>query len=146
MVHATLPAELTNGSESMAWLAGKWADVEEDYRHPNPSTLMLYSEENLAELLATLSSIQQLFHQTICHVTRTLHHALLALTTLRMANATIRDQLRAMKELALAAIYLLVLLSSLMILREVIFIVCKLVYCVWHPIQTILRIVGWCVV
>ena len=77
MVQATLPAELTNGSESMAWLAGKWADVEEDYRHPNPSTLMLYSEENLAELLATLSSVQQLFHQTICHVTRTLHHACL---------------------------------------------------------------------
>lgn len=146
MVLATLPAELSNGSESMAWLAGKWADVDKEIRHPNPSTLMLYSEENLAEPLATLSSIQQLFQQTIFHVTRTLYHALLALTTLRTANATIEDQLRAMKELALAAVYLLVLLNSFMILREVIVIVCKLLYCVWHPIQTILRIIGWCVV
>ena len=147
MVQVTLPAELTNGSESMAWLAArKRADVEEEYKHPDLSTLTLYSEENLAEPLATLSSIQQLFHQTIYHVTRTLYHALLALTTLRMANATIRDQLRAMKELCLAAVYLLVLLNSLVTLREVILIVCKVLYCVWHPIQTIMRIIGWCVV
>ena len=140
MVQAILPAELTSGSESIAWLAGKWADVEEKCRHPDP--LMLYSEESLTEPLATLSSIKQLFHQTICHVTRTLYRALLALTTLRTANATIRDRVRAIKELALAAVYLLVLLKSLMILREVIVIVRKVLYCV----QTILRIIGWCVV
>ena len=146
MVQATLPAEIINGSESMAWLAGIRTDVEEEYRHPDLSSSMLYFEEKLAEPLATLSSIQQLFHQTICHVTRTLHHALHALITLRMANATIRDQLRAMKELALATVYLLVLLNSLMILREVIVIVCKVWYCVWHPIQTIFSIIGWCIV
>ena len=144
MVQATLSAELLNGSESIAWLAGKWTDIEEEYRHSDLSTLMLYFEEKLAEPLAMLSSIQQLFHQTICQVTRTLHHALIALIALRMANATIRDQLRALKELALATAYLLVLLNSLMILREVVFIVCKVLYCVWHPIQTIFSIVGWC--
>ena len=146
MVQATLPAELTNGSESMAWLAGIRTDVEEEYRRPDLLTLMLYFEKKLAEPLATLSSIQQLFHQTICHVTRALHHASLALITLRMANATTRDQLRAMKELALATVYLLVLLNSLMILRELIVIVCKVLYCVWHPLQTVLSIMGWCIV
>ena len=143
MVQATLPADLTSGSESMACLAGKQADADEEYSHPNPSTWMLYSE---AEQLATPSSIQQLFQQATCHVTRTLYHALLALATLRTANATIGDQLRAIKELALAAVYLLVLLNSFMILKEVILIGCKLLYCVWHPIQAILRIIGWCIV
>ena len=146
MVQANLPSELTNGRESMAWLAGNWVDIEEEFRHQNLSTLMLYSEENLAEPLKTLRSIQQLFHQTMCHVTRTLYHALLALTTLRLENATIRDQFRAMKELTLAAVYLLVLLNSLMILREVINILYEVLDCVWHPVQTILRIIGWCIV
>ena len=102
MVQATLPAEIANSSESMAWLAGKWANVEENARHLGLSTLMPYSEETLVETLARLDSMQQLFHQMIRHVIRTLHHALLALTTSRIANATIRDQLKAMNELALS--------------------------------------------
>ena len=145
MVQVNLPAGFTNGCESMACLARKRVDIEEEFRHQNLSTLMLYSEENLAEPLTTLRSIQQLFHQTLCHVTRTLYHALLALTTLRLEDATIQDQLRAMKELTLAAVYLLVLLKSLMILREVVVIVCTVLYCVWHPVQTVLRIIGWCI-
>lgn len=146
MVQATLPAEVTNSSESMAWVAGKWVAIEENYRHPGLSTLMPYSEEDLGEPSARLSLIQHLFHRTIRHFTRTLHHALLALTTLRMANATIQDQLKAMNELGLAAVYLLVLLISLMILREVVVIVYKVLYSVWHPIHAILRIIGWCLV
>lgn len=63
-----------------------------------------------------------------------------------MANATTWDHFRVVKDLALAALYLLVLLISVMILREVLVFLCKVLYCVWHPIQAILKIIGWCIV
>ena len=166
---ATLPAELTDRSESRVWFGEQWAEVEREWESERPdlSALMLeetmeqsrspsktaadmnswlYSREALAEPLVTQSLIQQPFSQMMCHFVRTLHHASLALNTLGMANATTQDQLRAMKDLALAALYLLLLSKSLMDLRGVLIFACKALYCAWHPMQTFLRILRWCVI
>lgn len=164
---AIQPTELTFGGDSRAGFARQWAEVKEEGERPDLSALMqekslgrrpsplkkaaemklwLYSTEGSVESLAKLGPIQQLLHRMICHVMRTLHHAWLDLSTLRMANATTWDHFRAMKDFALAALYLLVLLISIMVLRGVLVFLCKVLYCVWHPIQTILRIIGWCIV
>ena len=115
---ATIPAELTIGGYSKAWLAGQRAEVEEQGERPDltalaqkealgrrrsismkvDTNLWLYTVEAWIKPLATLLSIQQIFYQIICHVTRTLHHASLALTTLELANATTRDYFRGMKD------------------------------------------------
>lgn len=164
---AIQPAELTFGGDSRAWFAGQWAEVKKEGERPHLSALMqeetlvrrqsalrkaaemklwLYSMEASVGSLAKLGPIQQLLHRIICHVMRTLHHAWFGLSTLRMANATTWDHFRAMKDLALAALFLLVLLISVMVLRGVLVFLSKVLYCVWHPIQTILRIIGWCIV
>ena len=164
---AIKPPELTFGGDSRAGFAGQWAEVKEEGERPDLSALMrekslvrrpsplkkaaemklwLYSTERSVESLAKLGHIQQLLHRMICQVMRTLHHAWLDLSTLRMANATTWDHFRAMKDFALAALYLLVLVISVMVLRGVLVFLCKVLYCVWHPIQTILRIIGWCIV
>lgn len=157
---AKLPAELTIGGDSRAWFTGQWAEVPEEGEGADLPTSM--QEETftrrqlvltkatgvnlwLDEPLTKLRPIRKLLCRMMCHFRRTLHHTSLALNTLRMANATSRDHLRAMKDLVLAALHLLVLLKSLMILRGLLVFVCKVLYCVWHPIQATLRIVGWCV-
>ena len=158
---ANLPAELTIGGDMRAWCTGEWAEVPEEGEGADLPTSM--QEETFArrrlvlrgatgvnlwldEPLTRLRPIQQFLCRMICHLRRTLHHTSLALDTLRMANATTRDHLRAMKDLVFAALHLLVLLKSLMILRGVLVFVCKVLYCVWHLIQATLRIIGWCVV
>lgn len=164
---ATLPAELAIGSDSRAWFAGQWAEVEEKSAPPDLTTLMQeetlahrglvlrraadvrmwsYAAEAWVEPSAKLVSIQRLLHHMIGHVMRTLHHASPALTTLGTPNATSRDHFRAMKDLVLAAVYLLVLLHLFMALRRFLVFVSELLYWVWHPLQTILVIIGWCIV
>ena len=159
--HAAMPAEFTVGSDTRAWFTGQWAEVEEDGEPPDLATLtqeetlarkrsvlrkaadmklLLYAAEAWVEPLAKLDFIWQLLHQMICHIMSTLHPASPALTTLRTANVTTRDRFRAMKNIALAAGYLLVLLNSFMIVRRVLGFVSKVLYC---PVQTILVIIGW---
>lgn len=161
------PADPTFGGDSRAWFARQWDEVEEGGKRPDLSTLMqeetlvrrrsalkeaadvklwLYSTEASVESLATMGPIQQLLRRVTSHVMRILHHAWLGLSALRMANATTWDHFRVVKDLALAALYLLVLLISVMVLREVLVFLCKVLYCVWHPIQAILKIIGWCIV
>ena len=158
---AELSAELTIGGDSRAWFTEQWAEVPKEGEGADLPTSM--QEETFArrqlvlrkatgvvnlwldEPLTKLRPIQQSLCRMMCYFRRTLHHTLLALDTLRMANATTRDHLRAMKDLVLAALHLLVLLKSLMILRGLLVFVCKVLYCVWHPIQATFRIVGWCV-
>lgn len=162
---ATQPAKLTIGGDSRAWFAGQW--VEEKGGRSDLTTMMreetlartqsiswkaadaklwLYTSKAKVEPLSKLGFTQQLLHQVIGHVMRTLHHASSALTTLKTADATTRDQCRAMKDLALAAVYLLVLLNLFMVLRRALVWVGKLLYWVWHPMQAILVIIGWCIV
>ena len=164
---AALPAELAIGSDRRAWFAGKWAEVEEERGHPNPTIFMqeetlahrrsvirksadvkmwLYVAEAWVESSAKLSFLPQLLHHMICHVMRTLHHASPALVTLRTPNAKSRDRFRAMKDLVFAAVYLLVLLNLFMALQRLVILVGKVLYWVWHPLQTILAIIGWCIV
>ena len=145
MVQSTSPAELTNGRESGAWFAGQWADVKEEYRHPDLSALRLYSRGDLTEPFATLSPIQRLFHRMIYHVIRTLHRALLALTTLRSKwDDTVLTQ---SNERPCSSRCLFTGASEVTHGSERIFvIVCKALYCAWRPIQTILSIIRWCVV
>lgn len=164
---ATLPADLTTGGDSRSWFAGQWADVEEEPKRSDLTTSMqeetltrrrsvfekaadvklwLYAAEAWVEPLHKLGSIQQVLHRMMGHVMRTMHHASPALTTLRTANATTRDYFRAIKDLALAAVYLLVLLNLFMVLRRVLVFVGKVLYWVSHPVQTIIMIVGLCIV
>ena len=164
---ATLPADLTTGGDSRTWFAGQWAEVEEETKRSDSTASMqeeilthrrsvskkaadvklwLYAAEAWVESLPKLGSIQQLLHRMIGHVMRTMHHASPALTTLRTANGSTRDYFRAIKDLALAAVYLLVLLNLFMVLRKVLVFVGKMLYWFWHPVQTIIMIVGWCVV
>lgn len=161
---AIQPVDLTFGGESRAWFAGQWDEVEEGSECPDLSALVqeetlvrrrsplqkaadvklwLYSTE---ASVARLGPIQQLLHRVIFHVMRTLHHAWRGLSTFRMASAITWDHLRAMKDLVLVALYLLVLLISVMVVRGVLVFLCKVLYCVWHPLQTILRIIGWCII
>lgn len=161
--HATLPAELTIGSDNRAWFAGQWVEVEEESECPDLTTSMreetlarkrsvsrkaadmklLYTAEAWVERLAKLGFIWQLLRQMIRHVMRTLHPASPALATFRTANATTRDQFRAMKDLALAAVYFLMLLTLFVVLKRVLVFVSKVLY---YPMQTILVIIGWCMV
>lgn len=155
---ATLPAENAIGGDCRAWFVGQWAEPEEERERPDLTIFM--QEETLAnrrsvlrkaaeaweEPSAKLGFIQRFLHQMICHVMRTLHHTSPALTTLRMPNATTRDYFRAMKDIVLAAVYVLVLLKLFMVLRGVLVFVTKVLHCVWHPLQTILVVIGWCIV
>lgn len=163
---ATLP-ERTVGGDGRARVAGQSTEVEEEGERPELTTLMgkeslarrrsllkkatdmkiwLHAAEAWIEPLAKLSLFQRILHQMICHIMRTCHHASPALTTLRKENATIRDYFGAMKDLALAAVYLLVLLNLFMALKRVLAFVGQVLFWVWHPVQTILVIIGWCVV
>ena len=138
---AMLLAELTIGGDNRAWFSGQWAEMEET---PRPQKEKLARKRSVSgeaakgwvEAWAKLRPIQQILHRIICHVMRTLHHASLALTTRRMADATRQDHCRAIKNVGLAAVYLL-------ILRRILVIVCKVLYWVWHPMQMIVLIVGW---
>ena len=164
---ANLPAELTIGGDSKAWFAGNWAEVEKEGETPDLTALvqeealasrrsvvrkkadvksLLYAAEAWVEPLAKLGYIQQVLYQMIRHVIWTFRHGLPALISLRAADATQRDRFRAMKDLALAAVYLLVLLNLFMVLRGMLVFVSKVLYWIWHPVQTILVIIGWCVV
>ena len=163
---ANQSAELTSSGDCRAWFAGQWAEVEEGSEHLDLTTLIrektlarrrsdlrkeadvklwFYPAEAWVEPLAKLSIIQQLLHQMIFHIARTLHCASPTLATLRTANARTRDQVRAMKDLALAAVYLLVLLSIFVFLKRVLVFVGQVLYWGWHPVQTILAILGWCI-
>ena len=163
---ANLPAELTIAGDSKAWFAGQLAEVEEQSERrdltalaqqealtcresitrKSNTQLCLYAVEAWVEPFAKLISIQQLFYRMICHVTRTLHHASLTLTTLEMANAPRRDYFRGMRDVFLAAVYLLVLLNLFMILRGAFVLAGKALYWMWHhPGQTILVIIRWCI-
>ncbi|CAF9931803.1 hypothetical protein IMSHALPRED_008722 [Imshaugia aleurites] len=164
---ANLPAELTIAGDSKAWFAGNWAEVEKEGETPDLTALvqeealasrrsvvrkkadvksLLYAAEAWVEPLAKLGYIQQVLYQMIRHVIGTFRHGLPALISLRAADATQRDRFRAMKDLALAAVYLLVLLNLFMVLRGMLVFVSKVLYWIWHPVQTILVIIGWCVV
>ncbi|KAL9130715.1 MAG: hypothetical protein Q9175_006952 [Cornicularia normoerica] len=156
---ATPPAELTIGGDSRAWFAGQWTEVEEEGERRGLTTFMqdetlarrrsvsrkavdvklwLYAAEVWIEPSAKLGFIQQLLHQMICHIMRTLHYASPTLTTVRTANATTRDPVSAMKDLALAAVYLLVLLNLFLFLRRVLIFVGKVLDLVWHPVRRFL--------
>ena len=164
---ANQPAELTSSAGCRAWFAGQWAESEEGSEHLDLTTLIrektlarrrpdlreeadeklwFYAAEAWVEPLAKLSIIQRLLHQMIFHITRTLHCASPTLTALRTANAMTRDHFRAMKDLALAAVYLLVLLSMFVFLKRVLYLVSQVLYWGWHPVQTILAILGWCII
>ncbi len=164
---ATLSAALTTDGDSKAWLARQWAEVKKEGRRSNLTTLMqeetqvrrqpvlrkaadvklwLYAAEAWVEPLPKLGSIQRLLHWMISHVMGTMHYASPALTTLRTANATTRDYFRAIKDLVLAAVCLLMILNLLLILRRVLVFVGKVLYWISHPVETILMIVGWCIV
>ena len=164
---AVLSAELTAGVDSRVGLARNWDEVEKEGERADLTTVMqeealarrrsalrkaadvtlsLNTAEGWAEPLAKLEFIQQLLNQMVCHIMRTLHHASPALTTMRTADATTGDHFRAMKDLALAAVYLLALLNLFMLLRGMLVFASKVLYWVWHPVQAILMIIGWCVV
>ena len=162
---ANQSAELTSSGDYRAWFAGQWAESEgsepldlttliqektparrrSDLREEADVKLWFYAAEAWAEPLAKLSVIQRLLHRMIFHIARTLHCASPTLTTLRTANAMTRDHVRAMIDLALAAVYLLVLLSMFVLLRRVLCFVSQVLYWGWHSVQTILAILGWCI-
>ena len=159
---ANPPAELTIGGDSKAWFAGQRTEVEEQRERTDLTALAqmrrgsisrksntelcMYAVEAWVEPFTKLNSIQQLFYRLICHVTRTLHHASLALTTLERANVPTRNYLRGVRDVFLAAVYLLVLLNLFMIMRGVLVLAGKVLYWVWHhPVQTILVIIRWCI-
>ena len=164
---AALPAKLNIGGDSRAWCARQWAKVEEKDECSDLTTTMyegtlahrqsisrkaadaklwLYTTKAKVEPLSTSGFIQQLLHRVVSHVMRALHHASSAMTTLKTANATTRDRFRATKDLALAAVYLLILLNLFMVLRKGLILVGNLLYWVWHPMQTILVVIRWCIV
>ena len=164
---ANRSAELTSSGGCRAWFAGQWAESEEGSEHLDLTTfirektfarrrsdlrekaevkLWFYAAEAWGEPLAKLSIIQRLLHQMIFHIARTLHCASPTLTTLRTANAMTRNHFRAMKDLALAAIYLLVLLSMFVFLKRVLYLVSQVLYWGCHPVQTFLAILGWCII
>ena len=164
---ANQSAELTSSGGCRAWFAGQRSESEERSEHLDLTALIrekafarrrsdlregadvklwFYATEAWVETLAKLSIIQRLLHQMIFHIARTLHCASPTLTTLRTANAMTRDHFRAMKDVALAALYLLVLLSMFVFLKRVIYLVSQVLYWGWHPVQTILAILRWCIV
>lgn len=161
---AILPAELTVGGESRAWFAGQWADVQEEGQRLDLNTLIrketlgrrtsvLRREANvklwmhIAEAWAEhFPKLGFILGRMIGHVMRTLHHASSAFIILRTAKTTTRDHFRAMRDLVLATLYLLLLLNLCMALKKVLFFVGKLLYWIGHPVQTIVMIVGWCVI
>lgn len=161
---AILPAELTVGGESRAWFAGQWADVQEEGQRLELNTLIqketlgrrpsilrreadvklwMHIAEAWAEPFPKLGFI---LRQMIGHVMRTLHHASPAFIILRTAKTTTRDRFRAIRDLVLATLYLLLLLNLFMALKRVLFFVGKVLYWIGHPVQTIFMIVGWCII
>ena len=161
---AILPAELTVGGGSRACFAGQRADVQEEGQRLDLNTLIqketrggrlsvLRREANvklrmhIAEAWAEpFPELGFILRQMIGHVVRTLHHASPAFIILRTAKTTTRDRFRAMRDLVLATLYLLLLLNLFMALKKVLFFVGKVLYWIGHPVQTIVMIVGWCII
>lgn len=153
----------TIGGDSRAF-AGQWADVQgvgerldletlmqKETLVRRPSALRRESDVKLwmriAEAWAEpFVKLKFVLRQTVGHVIRTLHHAPPAVTILRTAKTTAWDRLRAMRDLALAALYLLVLLNMFMALKKALVFVGKVLYWVGHPVQTVVMIIGWCII
>lgn len=74
---------------------------------------------------------------------RTLHHALPALKVFKPSNGKTRNYLTAVKDIVLAAVYLL---DVLMTLRKVLMLVGYTLIFIWHPMNLAFIIVKWCVV
>ena len=161
---AILPAEFTIGGDSRAWFAGQWANVQEPGELLDLNTLMqketlgrrpsvsrraadvklwMHIAEAWTEPFPKLGFI---LRPMIGHVMRTLRSASPALIILRTAKTTTRDRFRAMRDLALAALYLLVLLNLFMVLKKVLVFIGKVLWWVGHPMQTVLVIFGWCII
>lgn len=153
----------TIGGDSRAF-AGQWVDVQGEGKRLDLDTLMqkeaLGRRPSVLRRKADVSlwmriseawagpfiKLEFVLRQMVGHVIRTLHHASPAIIILRTAKTTAWDRFRAIRDLALAALYLLVLLNLFMALKKVLVFVGKVLYWVGHPVLTIVMIIGWCII
>ena len=154
----------TIGGDSRTF-AGPWADVQGEDERLDLDTLMqketlgrkpsvLRREADVKMLWMRISDawaepfvkLEFVLRQMVGHVIRTLHHASPAVIILRTAKTTAWNRFRAMRDLALAALYLLVLLNMFVALKKVLVLVGKVLYWVGHPVPTIVMIIGWCII
>ena len=77
------------------------------------------------------------------HVLTTLHPASPALKMLWKKDARVEDYVHAVRDLLLAGVYLLVLLSITMTVGKVVRVSVKVLLCAWWPIKAALVVVRW---
>ena len=104
--------------------------------------------EGLTQPKAYLNYAQQSLWHMVIHVASTLHHGSPAFKVLRSTDAKVgsREYLNAVKEVALAGFYLLVLLNFALVLRKVVTSALRVVYWVWHPFTAVGVIIRWCLI
>lgn len=81
--------------------------------------------------------------EMISHVLTTLHVSSPALKVFRKPNARIEEYPKAIKDVFLAAVYLLVLLNIFMVIRKILDVIVTIVTFLWLPLKTILIIARW---
>lgn len=103
----------------------------------------------LTQPKAYLDYAQQYLWHMIIHIVSTLHRSSPAVKTLRSSRSEKvagKELLFAATEVALALVYLLVLLNVAMLVRKLVTMVLRVVYWVWHPFTTIVAVLRWCLV
>lgn len=163
------PIELAvdGGGNGHGWFAGQWAVQSSIDETPDSATmkreetlarrrsvlrkaadmkLWLFAVEGWLHASAKWEYILQRLKDMVCHIHSTLHHASPAITVLRTPNVRAQDYLIAAKDIALAAVYLLILLNIFMVVRRVLLMVSKVVCVMWHPLRLGFVVLRWCVV
>jgi hypothetical protein len=115
------------------------------FRKTEEVRLWLQSLTESLQASGKLQCVQQCLHQMARHIIQTMHPRSAVMTTLRTPNVRAYDFLLAAKDLILACIYLLVLLSILMALKKVLVLPSLVICWIWHSARIILAVVKWCV-
>ena len=164
--HLITSTEYAIRDDDSAWFAGQWPGsyqhkkvpdsvVEQDVKGLKRRQLIsgraasenpaLHAFGDWHHYLAKLSFVKYAVYNMARHVVRTLHHESSALRLLRSPYTNSQDYMDAVKDVALAVVYMLVLLNFFVVLRKLCIMAAKVVYWVWHPMDLMAVVFKWCV-
>ena len=160
-------------AEGGVCFAGNWArDDSDDTDTQSITTLSTNAEElltrrrsllrrgqELARWLAAIENIsrpesylrfaQQGLWSMIVHVASTLHYGSPSIKILLFTDADKvggKERLQAAGEVALALVYVVLLLNLTMILRKLMVMTLRVAYWIWHPFTALATVVRWCLI
>ncbi|KAL6717164.1 hypothetical protein ACLMJK_005079 [Lecanora helva] len=164
-INPNISAKTSADGNGNVWFAGQWASdsqYQKDHTDGIPRSsetlsrkrsILQKANDSLLQYGTKARSIQpptwlhhteQRLCQMICHVVQTLHPQSEAVMILRSPTLRARDYLGAVKDLILAAGYLLLLINIVLVLRKVIILAGLCLYWIWHPVGMVMTVLRWC--